>query len=109
MCMIYGYDYIRRHIEAQGHYDEQGDWVIGEGEWDEPIRCDIQHPEAGKATILRDEAGKATEYGYVIWLEASVDSFALGERLLLGVGGEPEVEYSVKGFRRYRTHCKVWV
>lgn len=107
--MIYGYDFLRRRTEGEGYYDSNGDWVTSDGEWGEPIECDVEHPTSGKADVLRDEAGNVIEYSYIVWLNTSVQPFQIGNHILLSTGDGAEAEYVVKGYRKFRTMAKLWV
>lgn len=106
--MIFGFDILKPYVGGGGYEDNNGDWVATTGEWDAPIECDVEHP-SGQANILNYEGGKSSNYSLTVTLNADVRSFAVGERVQITCCGESPQEYTVKGFRRYRTSAKLWV
>ena len=101
---------LEYYAEAQGDYDEEGDYVGAGGEWIEWGRCNAVPAGRNNLITLPDKDGQQTTFSFTIILhDPKAREFVFGERIrLTTIGGMETHELTVKGFARYQHQCKVY-
>lgn len=94
-------------VVQDAYEDGNGDYHEGASTWDGEIRCDaVSNSKANKITFAD---GTKYEYAYEVHLPHDVKEFSIGEKVKLSFHGGGEVEFDVKGFRRFQKQSKIWV
>lgn len=99
---------LQYKVFTEGYEDSNGDYHEGVERWEGYIPCDAV-PANGKSNEMQFEDGKVKKYSYVVYLDANVRNFSIGEIVRIRLLGGNVMEFDVKGFQRWQMQCKLWV
>ena len=95
--------------EGNGHYDENGDYHLGEDTWVHVGK--VNAVPAGGMRVIALPDGQMETYSFTIIIHnPRCREFKYGEKLrLTTVFGKEQLILTVKGFARYQLQCKIYV
>lgn len=99
-------------IKAQGHDDENGNFVIDkEGSLSKPIPCRWIPNGSGRTLSLPDENGGVQVYSYTILFDSicCCKEFKYGDIIVWMDNCQEKESKKVLKFHRYQNYCKIWV
>lgn len=98
---------LQRAIVVGGYEDSLGDYVEGDIEWGDSIKCDIVQ-SSGEANVANYDDGAIEKNSYVAYASRNCPTLKLGERVKL-ITDYDEIETTVKNFIRYQLQTKIWL
>lgn len=91
---------LRYYVEGTPQTLANGDVIVPDGYWSDPVKCDIV-PQGDRAYTSTFEDGAVDDYTWLVILPKTDHRFTTGERVEIDRYGIKKV-YPVKGFMEYQ-------